>query len=237
MRGTLLDPLIPLLDAAGIPLREEKARLLLRFTELIIAWNARMDLTAVPESEFAIRHFADSLLPLAEPGLFPDGASLVDVGAGAGFPGMPLAIVREDLSVTLLESQRKKCLFLREAVIQLGLSDTRVLCARAEDAARGLEREVFDLATVRAVAPLRVLAEYLLPLLRRGGRMLCWKGPSLLEELPDAANALQVLGGRAVHRFTLPIPGRVHYIQVIEKTGPTPPEYPRRPGIPAARPL
>ena len=177
-------------------MREELSRFGLTYPDVVIdklevyeamlaEWNKVMDLTNVPPEEIPVRHFADSLLPAAM-GLIPAGSALTDVGTGAGFPGLPLAIADSSLRVTLIDAQRKRCDFLSAVIEKLGLSGVTVLHMRAEDAGRDPKlRGRFDLAVARAVAPLNVLAEYLLPLTRQGGRTLCWKGPGAAEDAGD----------------------------------------------------
>ena len=159
--------------------------------------NKVMNLTAVDDDEgIAKRHFLDSLRPLAL-GWIDEGARVVDVGTGAGFPGMPLAIARPDLRVTLADSLNKRVEFLKGVVETLGIGDrVQVIWIRAEDLGRSPEhREQYDFACARAVAAMPTLAEYLLPMVKQGGHMLCWKGPSLPEELTAAQRALDILGG------------------------------------------
>ena len=201
--------------------------------------NQVMNLTAVTDDEgIAHRHFLDSLRPQVND-LIPQGSSLVDVGTGAGFPGLPLAIARPDLSVTLADSLGKRCDFLKGVVSELGLeSRVTVLWIRAEDLGRDeAHREKYDFACARAVAALPTLAEYLLPLVKVGGAMLSWKGPSLPEELANAQRALDILGGgqRFVDHYTLD--GQAMALARIAKSRPTPPAYPRRSGKPSKSPL
>ena len=219
---------------AGNAVAQER---LMAYHRLLLEWNARMDLTNVPEEEMALRHYADSLLPLARKEWFPDGARLIDVGTGAGFPGMPLAIARPDLKVTLLDSQRKRCDFLSAVCDELKLPNVTVLHARAEDGARGALREQMDVAVARAVAPLNVLAEYLLPYVRVGGRMLCWKGPAVREEMAAGERACKMLGGQAEGLYRLPIEGREHYVHSAIKISATARRYPRKSGTPSKDPL
>ena len=161
----------------GLPADPALAEKLGRYLRMLLDWNTRMDLTAVmPEDELIDRHLMDSLTPLRMPGLIPAEGSLADVGTGAGFPGMPLALACPGLKVTLIDSQQKRLSFLQAVRDELGAAHVTLLHARAEDAARipGL-RDSFDLAVARAVAPLPVLCEYLLPFVRTGGKALCWK--------------------------------------------------------------
>lgn len=207
------------------------------FHAILDEYNARMDLTAVlDEDERVDRHDLDSAAPLAH-GLLVQGAKVIDVGTGAGFPGMPLAIARPDLKVTLLDSQRKRCDFLSAVCDELKLPNVTVLHARAEDGARGALREQMDVAVARAVAPLNVLAEYLLPYVRVGGRMLCWKGPAVREEMAAGERACKMLGGQAEGLYRLPIEGREHYVHSAIKISATARRYPRKSGTPSKDPL
>ncbi len=225
-----------LLSENGVAVTPDAARRLEAYREILIDWNTRMDLTSVSEEDMAARHFLDSLAPLATP-LIGEGASLIDVGTGAGFPGLALAAARPDLTVTLLDAQEKRCKFLRFVVEQLKIGNARVLCGRAELAARdaGL-RESFDFAAARAVAPANVLCEYLLPFVRVGGRALMWKGPALQGELPAARRAAAALGG--AQDGILDMPGdNAHVLAVFKKIRKTLPQYPRKNGVPAKKPL
>lgn len=220
-----------------VALTDQAAEKLLGYHRLLLQWNEKMDLTNVPEEEMAVRHYADSLLPLARTDWFTPHARVIDVGTGAGFPGLMLAIAREDLAVTLLDAQRKRCDFLQEAVDTLHLPNVQVLHARAEDGARGALRETMDVAVARAVAPLSVLAEYLLPYVRVGGRALCWKGPAVREEMQAGIKACTLLGGRAEELVRLPLEGREHYVQSMIKVQKTARQYPRKSGMPSRNPL
>lgn len=225
-----------ILTENGIEISEDSARRLETYRDLLIDWNTRMDLTAVSEEDMAARHFLDSLTPLLT-GLFVEGATLIDVGTGAGFPGLPLAIARPDLKVTLLDAQEKRCKFLRFVLDSIGIDNARVVCQRAEIAAReDALREHFDIAVARAVAPANVLCEYLLPFLRVGGRALMWKGPAVRGELPAAGRAANLLGG--AYKSLIDLPGdNAHVLAVFEKEKNTHPVYPRKNGIPARKPL
>lgn len=171
------------LTECGIPHDGEAASRLLIYHNLLMDWNTRMDLTAVlAEEELLDRHYIDSLMPMTIPGMIPESGRLIDVGTGAGFPGMPLAILLPRLQVTLLDAQQKRLNFLQTVIDALHLTNVTLVHARAEDGARmPAHREKYDLAVARAVAPLPVLAEYLLPYAAPGGKALCWKGPSVTE--------------------------------------------------------
>lgn len=235
------DELKQRLSACGIPVREGLAEQLTRYHELLLDWNTRMDLTAVTEeAEMMDRHYVDSLIPLGMSGLVPERGSLIDVGTGAGFPGLPLALACPNLRVTLLDAQQKRLTFLRAVVDDLGVDNVTLVHARAEDGARRPElREQFDLAVARAVAPTAVLAEYLLPYVKVGGKALCWKGPALLEEMEMGRRACHLLGGRAGDPLPCQIPGRAwqHLLLPLEKVAKTARQYPRKAGTPAKMPL
>lgn len=227
--------------SAGIPLNREAAEKLSEFHLLLTDWNKRMDLTAVlEESEMVDRHYVDSLTPLTADGLIPMGAAVIDVGSGAGFPGIPLAIARPDIQITLLDAQQKRVRFLQEACAQLNLANVRAVHGRAEDAAHLMEyRENFGLALARAVASLPALLELLLPFVRVGGRALCWKGPAVMAELPAGDAAARLLGGTLEKPIPTPIPGRdwAHLLIPCLKTKKTLRQYPRKAGTPGRAPL
>ena len=225
-----------LLSELKIELNEKAMERLSAYHDLLVKNNERMDLTNVPEEEMTLRHYADSLMVL-NAGLIPQNAHLIDVGTGAGFPGLPLAIAREDIKVTLLESKQKRCVFLQEVIDALELKNTRVICGRAEDLAAGANREMYDIAAARAVASLSTLAEYLLPYVRVGGKALCWKGPAVKEELQSGQKAAKLLGGKLGNLVDLGLPGRSSYVQIIKKFSETPKKYPRKAGTPASKPL
>jgi 16S rRNA (guanine527-N7)-methyltransferase len=237
----LWDDIFTRCQSAGIPLSMEAAEKLFQFHLLLTDWNKRMDLTAVlEESEMVDRHYVDSLTPLKTDRLFPKGASVIDVGSGAGFPGIPLAIARPDIHVTLLDAQQKRVRFLQEAAAQLNLINVSAIHGRAEDTAHQLEfRESFSLALARAVSSLPALLELLLPFVRIGGRALCWKGPAVLEELPSGVAAAKLLGGTLEEPIPTPIPGRdwTHLLLPCLKTGKTLRQYPRKAGTPGRDPL
>jgi len=242
------DPL-PILRAEaarlGIALDELAFERFERYLALIQEWNERAGLTTVTEpAEVQRRHFGESLALLSvlrDRDITSPGASIVDLGAGGGFPGLPLLIAQPSLRVALLEASERKCRFLETALADLGLSaGGSVVNARAEDAGRNPEyRERFDLAVARAVAPLAVLVEYALPLLRTGGVLAAPKGSRAADELSEAAGAIRALGGEALDPVPLPLPTEAppQTVLLVRRTGPLDERYPRRPGIPAKRPL
>ena len=228
----------PLLYTARVPVTEEAVNRLNRYWEMLAEWNGRMDLTSVPVQEMPQRHFLDSLLPLTRDELFPAGCSLIDVGTGAGFPGLALAAARPDCKVTLLEAMQKRCQFLQAVCDALKLSNVQVIQSRAELLGREEDhRERYDRAVARAVAALNVLCEYLLPFVRPGGMALCWKGPAAAEEWADGAFAARALGGEMGEILELSCGETRHVIVPVKKITKTLPLYPRKNGVPAKRPL
>lgn len=227
------------LSSLHMPLDGEPLEQLCEYQALLCEWNERMDLTNVPLDEMPLRHFADSLKPLFDvPELFGSGIRIIDVGTGAGFPGLPLAIVRKDIEVTLLDAQRKRCDFLAEVAGRLSLSNVRVLHLRAEDAGRAEElRERFDLAVARAVAPMNILLEYLLPFIKVNGHALAWKGPAVPEELESAERASELLGGGSIETRECMLLDRTQILAFVQKKQMTPKQYPRKSGIPSKKPL
>ena len=226
----------------GINLDGEQAERFQTYYDELTVWNATVNLTAVSGwEEVQTRHFLDSLAASkALPETVLDGSDgLLDVGSGAGFPGLPLKIAYPRIDLTLLEATAKKTAFLRHVVDKLGLEGVDVVTGRAEEEARRPEmRERFGAVVSRAVARLDVLAELCLPFCVVGGVMVAQKGPQVEEELRQARNAIDILGGRAKDRGMLVTPpAGIGTLVVIEKQRQTPTHYPRRPGIPSKRPL
>lgn len=228
------------LKACGIPFDPELPEKLLRYHALLMDWNTRMDLTAVTdEAEMMDRHYVDSLMALRF-GLIPRKGRMIDVGTGAGFPGMPLALACPEMQVTLMDAQQKRLTFLQAVIDELQVRNVTLVHSRAEDGARlPLHREQYDLAVARAVAPLAVLAEYLLPYVRVGGSALCWKGPALQEEMQQGRRAAHLLGGKVEEPISCEFPGRAwqHLLLPIQKKEKTARQYPRKAGTPGKSPL
>ncbi|NLX09123.1 MAG: 16S rRNA (guanine(527)-N(7))-methyltransferase RsmG [Chloroflexi bacterium] len=210
------------------------------YADELLAWNEHTNLTAITAPEdVEMRHFLDSLSVLLAVPLTP-GLRVIDVGTGAGFPGLPLRLLCPFIELTLLEATAKKTAFLEHIVSRLKLNNVRILTARAEEAGQdAATREKFDLVLARAVAQMPVLAEYLLPLCRVGGRCIAMKGETAVVEAQQAENALRILGGHVEKIIPVELPQvpDTHYLVVIQKVAATPEPYPRRPGIPAKRPL
>lgn len=211
-----------------------------RYRQLLLEWNSVHNLTAIREAEeMRVKHFLDSIsLALALPGKTPE--RVVDVGTGAGFPGLVLKILYPPIQLTLVESVSKKLEFCQLVVQALDLEGVTFLHERAEKVGQDpRHRENYDLAVARAVANLPVLAEYLLPLVRRGGLMIAMKGENAPAEAHSAEHAIQLLGGHLRRLLPVTLPGVVEqrYLVLIDKQAPTPDTYPRRTGIPNKRPL
>ena len=211
---------------------------------LLREWNQRINLTTiVDEVDVYVKHFVDSLLVLQLPEwatMAISGAQVVDVGSGAGFPGVPLAMVQPDVSFTLCDSLMKRLNFLEVVASVIDLSNVRMVHARAEDLGHQPEfRGLADGVVARSVAPLSALVELCLPLLRVGGRLFAYKGPGVREELQEAQTALSVLGGQVsrVSSFSLPLQKGTRFLVVVDKIRTTGERYPRQAGTPQKRPL
>jgi 16S rRNA (guanine527-N7)-methyltransferase len=222
---------------------EEGARSkVLRHLDLVSMWNEQVNLTAVTDPQEMIwKHAVDSatLFRAANPA---HGGTLLDVGTGAGFPGVVAKALRPDLRVTLLETLQKRCRFLEAVGEEFFPGDPgyRVLWSRAEDAGQDpAHREQYDLVTARAVAELRILLEYCLPFVKLGGQFVAMKGPGADQEIASASAALSILGGEiiAVERFSLPGGAGERTLITVKKVKPTPKPYPRKAGTPAKKPL
>lgn len=226
--------------ALGIRLSGKQLSLFGRYQELLLEWNQRINLTAVRDPILIQqRHFVDSLACYAATGDLNDSL-LIDVGSGAGFPGLPLKIAFPDLKLTLVESVGKKAAFLQAVVDELKLDQVKIIRERAETTGHDqAHREVYDWAVARAVARLNVLAEYLLPLVRPGGYMLTLKGQQAQEEIDEAQRGIAILGGGPGRLLPVTVPGQEEpsRLVLIEKIQMTPEKYPRRVGIPGKRPL
>lgn len=210
------------------------------FEDELIIWNEKFNLTAIRDREgIRVKHFLDSLTCLRT---FPPLISekVIDIGTGAGFPGIPIKILYPRIHLTLVESVGKKAAFCQHMVEILGLKNVNVLTSRAEDLGKSsIYRGQFDIALARAVASLPVLVEYLLPLLRIGGKMVAQKGETAPAECQQAENAIRLLGGRLEQLIPVTLPGVAgdRYLVGIDKVAATPPNYPRNTGIPQKKPL
>ena len=208
------------------------------YLQFLITYNQNVNLTAITEpEEIRVKHFEDSLALLDLVDFAPE-SSLIDVGSGAGFPGIPLLIARPDLKVTLLDSLNKRVVFLQQLCARLDISPDGILHDRAEEAGRraGL-RESFDFAAARAVAELSALCEYCLPFVKTGGRFLAMKGPDCGREVQSAQKAVSLLGGTVEQVLDYKVGGNSRTLVVIRKTGKTPERYPRHAAKMAKNPL
>ncbi len=221
--GLFEETLRAALTQAGIPYEEELPTRCRAYFDAVVEANERLNLTRITdEAQAAQQHFADAL-KLTSAMELPPGCRVIDVGTGAGFPGVPVKLLRPDIRLTLLDAAGKKTDFVRSALEAMGV-EAEVVCGRAEELARGEMRESFDVALSRAVAPLRTLLELCAPLLRTGGTLAAWKGEGYAQELSDAKHALGELG--CAQKATIPIgPGA---LLLIEKREPAPKKYPRR---------
>lgn len=222
----------------GLMLTDEQQRAFEAYYRELIDWNVRINLTSITEREqIIVKHFLDSLS--VAPQIPQHAQTLIDIGTGAGFPGIPLKITLPALRVTLLEATGKKVEFLKHIITQLKLSNTIALQARAEDASQNpAHREQYDVAVARAVANLATLSEYALPFVRVGGIFIAQKGVNIDDELKQAEFALKELGGRVLKLAPVQLPSlEQRHLIIIEKTKPTPAKYPRRAGIPERKPL
>lgn len=208
------------------------------YMKLLIEWNEKMNLTAITEpEEIIVKHFVDSITISNE---IENNSKIVDVGTGAGFPGIPLSIMNPTLKITLVDSLNKRLIFLREVVNKLNLKSIEIIHARAEELGQDKKyRESFDYATSRAVAKLAVLSEYLIPLVRKNGKIISMKAGGAQEEIKEAQQAIKVLGGKMekVEEFMLPETDIERTIVIIKKEEPTPKKYPRKAGTPGKEPI
>ena len=227
----------------GFKLKPEQLAQLHSFRDLLAGAAQRFNLTAVREpAAIERRHLLESLAfagVLVEHGVLAANIKLLDLGTGAGLPGLPIKIAMPSLRLYLLESHAKSCTFLRETIQELALSGAEVIQARAEDAGRvPFNRGSFDLITARAVAPLPVLLEYALPFLRLGGHLATTKGSDSVQEISDADRALEEMQGEIIATPVFnPPEGRSQTIVIVRKVGDTPDRYPRRSGIASKRPI
>ncbi|MBQ2088525.1 MAG: 16S rRNA (guanine(527)-N(7))-methyltransferase RsmG [Selenomonas sp.] len=224
----------------GINLSETQIAQYNRYFELLIEWNEKINLTAITApKDVAIKHIIDSITAY-DAALFQAGTNVIDVGTGAGFPGLPLKIFCPEIKLTLMDSLNKRIKFLQTVVEELGLKDVECVHARAEEGARNKKyRESFDIAVSRAVARLPILCEYCLPFVKKGGHFIALKGMQYNDEAEEAVKAIKVMGGSRteIRPVKLPEIDDKRAVIIINKTMPTPKTYPRKAGTPTKNPI
>ena len=237
-----MNQLISIAKEYSIEISDDKCEQFKKYFELLIEWNGFMNLTSITEkNDVMIKHFLDSMMAVKYVDL--SGKTLIDVGTGAGFPGLPLKILVPELKVCLLDSLNKRVKFLNEVIDQLSLSNIEAVHMRAEDAANNkLYREKFDYATSRAVANLSTLSEYCLPFVKTGGKFVSYKSDDCEEEINASKNAIKILGGKInkVESFEInSMDGEVlgRSLIIIDKLNATEKKYPRKAGVPGKSPL
>lgn len=212
------------------------AELFWKYTNLLLEWNDKINLTAITDiNEIIVKHFTDSLTIC---NLIEKDSNIIDVGTGAGFPGVPIAIIRKDINVTLVDSLNKRINFLNDLQQKLNLKNVEIIHSRAEELGKKVEyREKYDVAVSRAVAPLNILLEYLVPFTKVHGKILCMKGPNVSEEIKLIDNALNELKSNVKSIDKIQLNDMERNILIIEKDKETDAKYPRNPGIPSKKPL
>jgi len=224
----------------GFPLTDRQKEQYERYFELLVEWNEKINLTAITEKdEVYLKHFYDSIAPILQGLIENQPIRLLDIGAGAGFPSLPMKILFPELNVTIIDSLNKRINFLHLLAEELGLSGVHFYHGRAEDFAQDKAfRAQFDIVTARAVARMQVLSELTIPYLKVGGRLLALKASNAPEELEEAKNALNLLFSKVEDNLQYELPnGDPRYITVVEKKKETPNKYPRKAGMPNKRPL
>lgn len=225
-------------EEIGIEISLEKAKRFYDYMKIMLDWNQRINLTAITEeNEIILKHFIDSI---SINKYVKDSKMVIDVGTGAGFPGIPLKIIDDDIDFILMDSLTKRIKFLEDVKEKLGLQKIELIHARAEELGQNIKyRAKADVAVSRAVSNLRVLVEYMLPLVKKNGICICMKGPKLLEEIKESSNAIKILGGQIEKIDNIILPGNEikRNIVIIRKIEDTLEKYPRKPGIPMKQPL
>lgn len=229
--------LIEFLDAHNLPSDENTVNTFEKYMEGILQWNEKINLTAIKDKdEFIKKHYIDSLI-IEDIEEYRKGKSVIDIGTGGGFPGIPLAIVDKNKEFTLTDSLNKRLKVIDILTREIGIDNCEEIHGRAEILGRGPLRETFDIAVSRAVANLSTLSEYCLPFVKKGGYMFAYKGPDWENEIKEAERAIGILGGRVLRVENMSFADLNHNIIIIEKIKNTPKKYPRNPGTPSKSPL
>lgn len=222
----------------NLELNDEKVKKFYNYMELLLQWNEKVNLTAITEpNDIILKHFIDSLTIER---YIDKNVNIIDIGTGAGFPGIPISIARTDINITLMDSLNKRIKFLDEVIKENKLNNAKTIHARAEELARDKDyREKFDIATSRAVASLNVLLEYMLPFVKVGGYCICMKGSNVEDEILNSKRALNALNGviEKIEEFELPNSDMSRNIIIVKKVGKTLSKYPRKAGTPTKDPL
>lgn len=224
------------LNRISIEISSEQAENFYNYMNLLLEWNEKINLTAITEqNEVILKHFVDSATILK---FIENDMKIVDVGTGAGFPGIPLNIINNKPKYTLVDSLNKRINFLNDVIDKIELENITAVHSRIEDFAKN-NKESYDIATSRAVASLNILLEYLLPLVKVGGMCICMKGSNIKEEIENSTKALEILGGKIekIEEIILPDSDIVRNIIIVRKVKNTPNKYPRKAGMPSKEPI
>ena len=238
MNDDFKNKMIELSKKINVQLNDEQIKKYFEYMTLLLDWNEKINLTAITEMDDVIlKHFIDSMTIFK---YIENVESIIDVGTGAGFPGIPIAIMKKDVKITLLDSLNKRINFLNEVCCELKINNVETIHGRAEEIGKNKEhREKYDIAVSRAVANMSTLSEYLIPLVKIGGKCICMKGSEIEQELEQAKFAIKELGGKIekVEKFTLPDSDMERNIIIIRKIKETPNKYPRKAGMPSKDPI
>ena len=238
MKNEFLNKMEKLSNKINEVFNEKQIEKFFNYMNLLLEWNEKINLTAiVEEDDIILKHFIDSITINK---YLKNDNKIIDVGTGAGFPGIPISIINEEKQITLLDSLNKRVIFLQDVIDKINLKNVNAIHSRAEDFGKNKDyREKYDVAVSRAVASLNILLEYMLPLVKVGGKCICMKGSNIEEELENSKFAIKELGGRLIKKeeFLLPDSDIKRNIIIIEKIKNTPSKYPRKSGTPVKQPL
>lgn len=230
--------IIELSKKINVKIDESMCKQFYQYMKLLLEWNEKINLTAITEeNEVILKHFIDSLTIFK---YIEDGETIIDIGTGAGFPGIPLAITKKENKITLVDSLNKRINFLLNVKKELNLNNVEAIHSRIEEIGKNNNyREQYNIVTSRAVAKLNVLLEYMMPLVKVGGMCICMKGSNIDDEIEQSKNALNILGGKVIKidKMMLPNTDISRNIILIKKVNETPKQYPRKPGTPAKEPI